>query len=55
MAKGYIRADMESHGGLKITPEGAAFLKNKGEMELRFEEKITKLEFYEKEFNKHNS
>ncbi len=42
MAKGYIRADMDSHGGLKITPEGVDFLKNKGEAELRFEEKITK-------------
>jgi len=42
MAKGYVRADMDSHGGLKITEEGISFLKNKDTMQLRFEDKVTK-------------
>ena len=42
MARGLIRADAESHGGLKMTPEGAAFIKTKDTIKLRFEEKITK-------------
>lgn len=42
MARGLIRADAESHGGLKMTQEGANFLKAKETIELRFEEKITK-------------
>ncbi len=39
LARGLVRADMEAHGGLKITPEGTRFLQEKETVELRFEEK----------------
>lgn len=41
MARGLIIADPE-HGSLKLTQDGADFLKNKDGIELRFEETITK-------------
>jgi ATP-dependent DNA helicase RecQ len=34
-----LRADLEAHGALRITPEGAAFLKEKRGIELRVDEK----------------
>ena len=37
LAANLIRSDMEAHGGLKITPEGGAFLKEKQTIELRLE------------------
>jgi ATP-dependent DNA helicase RecQ len=36
-----LYADMDAHGGLKITERGAAFLKNKEAIQLRLEEKIS--------------
>ena len=42
LARGYIRSDVEAHGGLKINPEGSRFLKEKETIELRLEEKTTR-------------
>jgi len=40
VAKGFIYVDMDAHGGLKITKEGADFLKKKETVELRLDPKV---------------
>lgn len=39
LSHGLIYADMNAHGGLKITPQGMAFLKEKSDIQLRLDEK----------------
>jgi len=41
VARGLLFVDMEAHGGLKITDDGAAFLKEKTTLELRLDPKTT--------------
>jgi len=40
VARGFIYVDMDNHGGLKITHEGAAFLKGKESVQLRLDPKV---------------
>ena len=42
LSRGLIHADMEAHGGLKITPDGMKFLKEKQSIEMRLEEKVVR-------------
>lgn len=42
LSRGLIYADTEAHGGLKITPAGAQFLKGKETIQLRVDEKPLK-------------
>ena len=41
VARGLIYVDMDAHGGLKMTREGGAFLKEKATLELRLDPKTT--------------
>ena len=40
VARGFIYVDMDNHGGMKITSEGAAFLKSKESVQLRLDPKV---------------
>ncbi len=40
VAKNFIRVDMDNHGGLKITHDGMAFLKNKDQVQLRHDPNV---------------
>jgi ATP-dependent DNA helicase RecQ len=42
LARGLIHADMEAHGGLKITSNGMKFLKEKESIQLRLEERLVR-------------
>ncbi len=41
LSRNLLQADMEAHGGLKLTEDGRAFLKNKESIYLRLDEKPT--------------
>ncbi|MDB2682972.1 DNA helicase RecQ [Alphaproteobacteria bacterium] len=42
VARGFIYVDMDNHGGIKITEQGAAFLRGKETIELRLDPATTK-------------
>lgn len=52
VACGFVYVDMDAHGGLKITNEGAAFLKEKPNLKLRLDPKTTSASNSSKSGNK---
>lgn len=44
LSHGLLYADMNAHGGLRITPHGMAFLKEKNNIQLRIDEKTSRPE-----------